>query len=127
MKNYLNLNDISRKLAKRRSIKKWKKQRIIRGFSDYDWWDLDSFITNLLANSLEHYANNTIGWDDTAAASSKEYKERILNLAKKFQEMAEWDDNHEDIKDYQENWKNLQALTKEAFSELAEVFWGLWD
>lgn len=127
MKNYLDLNAISRRHVKRSNIRKWKKQRIERGFSDYDWWDLDSFFTNLIANSLEHYANNTIGWDNTVASSPEEYKERILNLAAKFQEMAEWEERHEDIKDYKENWEKLDTLTKEAFKELAEVYWGLWD
>lgn len=127
MKNYLNLNNISKKLTKRRDIRKWKKQRIVRGFSDYDWWNLDSFLANLLANSLEHYANHTISWDEVVAATPEVYKERILNLATKFQQIAEWDDNHEDNKDYQKDLEERQALIKNAFEDLSEVFLGLWD
>jgi hypothetical protein len=42
MKNYLNVNNwrLSGKDVKRRRAK-WKRQRINRGFCDWDWWDLD--------------------------------------------------------------------------------------
>lgn len=128
MKNYLNLRDVHLKDKDgKRRMKKWKRQRISRGFCDYDWWDLDAFLANLICNSLRHYANNTIGWSEAIASSPEEYKERILALADAFEEMVMWEENHLNSRNYEEDWARLHDLTKEAFNELGEVFWTLWD
>ena len=136
MKNYLNVNGwrLSGKDAKKRRAK-FRRQRITRGFSDWDWWDLDYFLCNLLAKSLRHYATHTIGWSMNLASTFEEYQERILHLADMFEEMANWEETHnpteEDIKNglnwYKENSAKLETLTKKAFAELGEVFWSLWD
>ena len=136
MNNYLNVNGwrLSGKDAKRRRAK-FRRQRITRGFSDWDWWDLDYFLCNLLAKSLRHYAIHTIGWSMNLASTFEEYQERILRLADMFEEMANWEETHnpteEDIANgfnwYKENSEQLDALTKKAFTELGEVFWSLWD
>ena len=78
MNNYLNVNGwhLSGKDAKRRRAK-FRRQRITRGFSDWDWWDLDYFLCNLLAKSLRHYATHTIGWSESLASTFEEYQERI--------------------------------------------------
>lgn len=136
MKNYLNVNGwrLSGKDAKKRRAK-FRRQRITRGFSDWDWWDLDYFLCNLLAYSLRHYAVHTIGHSPAVAPTFEEYQERILRLADMFEEMANWEETHnpteEDIANgfnwYKENGEQLNALTKKAFTELGEVFWSLWD
>lgn len=136
MNNYLNVNGwrLSGKDAKKRRAK-FRRQRITRGFSDWDWWDLDYFLCNLLAYSLRHYAIHTIGHSPAVAPTFEEYQERILRLADMFEEMANWEETHnpteEDIKNglnwYKENSEQLDALTKKAFTELGEVFWSLWD
>lgn len=89
MKNYLNVGHFraSGKDAKRRK-KKWKRQRISRGFSDWDWWDLDYFYLNLFVSSLRHYAKNTIGFSLAIAPTYEEYQARILRLADMFEKMA---------------------------------------
>lgn len=38
---------------------KWAKQRIDRGYSDYDAYDLDLYLTSLLRDSLRTLAKNT--------------------------------------------------------------------
>lgn len=132
MNNYLNVNGwrLKGKDTKRRRAK-FRKQRITRGFSDWDWWDLDYFLCNLLSSVLRHYAKNTIGWSDALASSYEEYQERILHLADMFDEMANWEETHKpDLNDkdwYKRNSLQLKALTKKAFEELGEVFWSLWD
>lgn len=135
MKNYLNVGHFRSygKDAKRRK-KKWKRQRISRGFSDYDWWNLDYFYLNLLVSSLRHYAKNTMGYSDALVPTYEGYRARILRLADMFEELANWEENHnppEDLNNivdwYKENSKQLYSKTKEAFAELAEVFWSLWD
>lgn len=128
MKNYLDINKFrtSGKDAKRRK-KKWKRQRIHRGFCDYDWWDLDYFYLNLFVSSLRHYAKNTIGYSPSLAPSLEEYQQRILRLADMFENMAIWEVNHADRRDFEQEFREKEELTKKAFAEMAEVFWSLWD
>ena len=134
MKNYLNVNHwrLSGKDAKRRR-EKFKRQRVNRGFADWDWWNLDYFYLNLFVSSLRHYAKNTIGFSESLAPTYEEYQARILRLADMFEELADWEENHNppedaDLKDwYLNDSKQLSAATKTAFAELVEVFWSLWD
>ena len=128
MKNNLNVNNwwLSSKDAKRRR-KKWKRQRIHRGFSDWDWWNLSMFYLNLFVSSLRHYAKNTIGYSPPLASSYEEYQARILRLADMFEELANWEETNADRRDFEQEFKEKDELTKKAFAELAEVFWSLWD
>ena len=128
MKNYLNVNNwrLRGKDAKRRRAK-WKRQRIHRGFCDWDWWDLDYFYLNLFVSSLRHYAKNTIGFSPSLASSYEEYQARILRLADMFEELADWEETNADRCDFEQEFKEKDELTKKAFTELAEVFWSLWD
>lgn len=128
MKNYLNVNNwrLRGKDAKRRRAK-WKRQRIHRGFCDWDWWDLDYFYLNLFVSSLRHYAKNTIGYSPSLAPSFEEYQQRILRLADMFEELADWEETNADRCDFEQEFKEKDELTKKAFAELAEVFWSLWD
>lgn len=128
MNNYLNVNGwhLSGKDAKRRRAK-FRRQRITRGFSDWDWWDLDYFLCNLLAKSLRHFATHTIGHSPAVAPTFEEYQQRILRLADMFEKMTNWEADNADRRDYEQESKELDELTKKAFAELAEVFWSLWD
>jgi hypothetical protein len=128
MKNYLNVNNwrLSGKDVKRRRAK-WKRQRINRGFCDWDWWDLDYFYLNLFVSSLRHYAKNTIGFSPSIAPTYEEYQARILRLADMFEELADWEETNADRRDFEQEFKEKDELTKKAFTELAEVFWSLWD
>lgn len=38
---------------------KWAYQRITRGYCDYDVWDLDTHLTEYLAQTIEHLAKTT--------------------------------------------------------------------
>ena len=127
-KNYLDVRNwrLSGKDAKRRR-KKWMRQRIHRGFADWDWWDLDMFYLNLFVSSLRHYAKNTIGYSPSLASSFEEYQQRILRLADMFEKMANWEVDNANRRDFEQEFKEKEELTKKAFAELAEVFWSLWD
>lgn len=128
MKNYLNVGHfrVSGKDAKRRK-KKWKRQRIRRGFSDWDWWDLDQFYLNLFVSSLRHYAKNIISFSPAIAPTYEEYQTRILRLADMFEQLADWEEINANRLDFEQKFKEKNELTKKAFAEMAEVFWSLWD
>lgn len=41
---------------------KWAYQRVTRGFSDPDWWDMDTHMQQLLANMIEYLADHTVSY-----------------------------------------------------------------
>lgn len=132
-KNYLDVNKYryKGKDIKRRN-KKWARQRVHRGFCDWDWWNLDCYLCNLLSSSIRHLAENSAGWSQAIASSYEEYQKRLYALADRFEEMAEWENIHQPPQNcnwdwYKEDAENLQKFTKETFNELGEVFWTLWD
>ena len=58
--NIFSTNDVTRwyqVFSPRRLLNqlKWSKQRITRGFSDYDVYDLDEFYLELFKQSIEHF------------------------------------------------------------------------
>lgn len=63
---------------------KWAYQRVTRGFCDYDYWDLDTYLSELMAQSIKMLADNTHGYPGTEEfptyESWKEYLYKIVNL-----------------------------------------------
>ena len=63
---------------------KWGYQRVTRGYADYDWWNWDMWMTELMAQSLKTMANKTIGYpgnDEFPTYESWiEYLNKIVNL-----------------------------------------------
>ena len=51
---------------------KWAYQRMTRGFCDFDTWDLDNYLSQLLADSIRHLANTTHGYPGTDEFSTYE-------------------------------------------------------
>lgn len=132
--DYLNVFKMSHIPFHRRIKFAW--QRATRGFCDHDWWDLDNFYCNLMAHSLRHYASKTSGYSPSVAPTFEEYKERVLKLADCFEELARREENDgypEDGSDeekrqwFKDRNEAFTRKTKEAFKELNEVFWSLWD
>ena len=76
---------------------------------------------------MRHYAKNTIGFSPSIAPTYEEYQARILRLADMFDELADWEKTNADRRDFEQEFKEKEELTKKAFAELAEVFWSLWD
>lgn len=44
---------------------KWAYQRVTRGFCDFDTWDLDTYFSMFLADSIKHLADNTHSYPGT--------------------------------------------------------------
>ena len=41
---------------------KWAYQRITKGFCDFDYWDLDTYLIRLMADAIKELADNTHGY-----------------------------------------------------------------
>ena len=63
---------------------KWAYQRITKGYCDADYWDLDSHLTELMAQSIKELADNTHGYPGNKEfptyESWKNYLYRIVYL-----------------------------------------------
>lgn len=44
---------------------KWAYQRVTRGYCDYDIWDMDTYLSQLLADGIRHLADTTHGYPGT--------------------------------------------------------------
>ena len=63
---------------------KYAHQRATRGYCDYDVWDFDRYICELIADCLRDLAINTNSWDDHQYESFKDYQYDLLKNALKF-------------------------------------------
>lgn len=132
---------------------KYAYQRAIRGFSDYDCFDLDTYYLNLIKDTLRHLARNTHGYPLNYTEESWNQKlndlaDRIEYILKDNDEDNEYaakymeylDSIHYDIqtrsqyenyKEYYERDKVLSMgkydMTKKVFIELGEILPDLWD
>lgn len=105
---------------------RYGRQRIRYGFSEQDLWDLDSYLSELIASALHNFTNNL------HSAPYQYYHQDTDDVdgwVAKVQEVAaKWDDlacarvnPYDHPKGYQEKTK------KEAFDALSEIYFDLWD
>ena len=63
---------------------KWAYQRITRGYCDFDYWDLDTYLTELLSQSIKTLADETHGYPGNEEfptyESWQEYLYKIVDL-----------------------------------------------
>ena len=63
---------------------KWAYQRITKGYCDFDYWDWDTWMSQLIAQSLKELADKTHGYPGTdqfpTYESWKDYLYNIVNL-----------------------------------------------
>jgi len=132
---------------------KWAFQRMYRGYSDYDVWNLDSYLSEFLAATIEHLANTTHGypgneefptpesWDAYLRIMAAEFKMYNADLANKYDGAIEFLHlDHENIADVYKNkmWQCYFEVEKQnekiktdnlndALDRLKHVYPNLWD
>lgn len=63
---------------------KWAYQRITRGFCDSDYWDLDHFLAELMAQSIKKLADETHGYPGTDEFPTYEsWKDYLYEIVEK--------------------------------------------
>lgn len=132
---------------------KWAYQRITRGFSDYDAYDLDSYYLDLFYASLNHLADVSHGWPQSEEFPEfKNWQKYVKDMAMDFYRANEnngyyptpceekW---YEDIKDKplasdskyssamlneaEENQRKRDIDLQNGLTKLSKVFRSLWD
>jgi hypothetical protein len=83
---------------------KYAYQRAIRGFSDWDAWDLDLFYTHLFRDSLNYFAENTYGYPgNNEFPTIESWQEYLKDIAWHFDQSIE---GNEEIKNpYEEEFE----------------------
>ena len=115
------------------NYKKWKRQRIRKGFSDRDLWNMDVWLCNVIPDALDRHAKRKEGDCPTGWGSSEEYILYIKNIAADIRKAyalnnVSIEENHwPAVEQVKINKMESERLMKSAFARLASVIWNLWD
>jgi hypothetical protein len=114
---------------------RYARQRVVRGFSDRDWWSIDMFLAQVLAEALPKYVKDGHGvsgyyikgetdedFEAAVAVRDAEYL-KYADIFKRFSENGVWE-KEEDAKEFD---AASGAEMKEALEWLAAHFTQLWD
>lgn len=87
---------------------KWAYQRITRGFCDYDVWDLDTHLSELLAQTIEHLAKTSHSYPGTEEFPTYEsWETYLMEIANKFKySLSELPNEYEDA--WLKTWDNKE-------------------
>ena len=106
-----------------RSIK-YAWQRATRGFSDPDWWEFDSYLSQTISGCLKEFDKKRHGFPSELyfqlgdEAGNKKWSEILLKIAENM-------DMYEKVKT--ENKKESERLWNDAFDLLKEWHDNMWD
>jgi len=103
-------------------------QRGKRGYSYRDIWNMDSYLSKLLPDMLEHLATTSNSYP--IEMSSKEWTKMLKKWAKDIRE-ASIDPplkvTDKGIEKYKKQVDANQKLIKDTFTEIGEHYFNLWD
>lgn len=98
-------------------LKRWKQERITKGFCQYDLWDLDIYLVGVIITSLREFADTTSSFP-ADYENITVWREDLHWLADEFE--AAWDMIQNGQPD---GWTRLRA----AFISLWYNLGNLWD
>ena len=98
---------------------KWAKQRLTRGYSDWDVWDLYYYLGIVTANSLRHLANTTHSYPAQAGGYGQ-WKQILNEMADKIEKGSVDYNDHT-------KWEESRAALQEGLDMLKGYWYDLWD
>ena len=103
---------------------KWGYQRIVRGYCDYDIWEMDYFLGTLLSDMCFNFADNASGWPDSKFETYEDWVEYLQEMGRCFRFTKEevyptpaldkWADS---ISPYDNEWINREDELTQAMRE----------
>lgn len=111
----------------RERLEKWKKQRIEKSYCDYDLWNMDGFLLEVLVNGLREFADNTHSYPGLSvegiSETPQQWHDFLYHLA------AEFEEGYDMIDEIESLARTEQGITKvkEAWNTLGEWLFDLWD
>lgn len=106
----------------KRALKKYRRQRSNHGFCAPDVWDMDVFLINVIPAMLRKLAE-TVDSYPSSYQSIQDWQETLTTLASKFEEVDLLSDTVLTV----QRAEKRDALLKEAFCQLSDIFFDLWD
>lgn len=115
---------------------KYAWQRATKGYSDWDIWDLDTYYSDLISNSMLQFADEI-----NSRMTYDEWVEKIRSIAHKIKASNDYEDKYlEEIsslsdlelerKEYTDKHlkeeKEANRITAEGYKELGEIVGHLW-
>lgn len=105
---------------------KYAYQRITRGYSDYDIWDLDYYISDLLSEMLNHFADTTHSYpcsvDEEVEGGHEKWQDELRQAAKYIKDATEIDYTDELLK----RFELYEEAKKNGCDELAQKHFVKW-
>ena len=145
--DYIKWWNIPGRITQAGRILKWSWQRITRGYADCDWWNFNSYISNLFSNALRSMKNGASHPVDMTSETWNAYLEEMAQLFYQcdesndyyknpaFDEYLDLDTDDPRRQELQEkflqtsrdNFEKMEADKDKAFDMLKERFFDLWD
>jgi len=116
-----NGSDWPTKAFRGRRLRRHRRERAKKGYSTYDWWSFDTYITWVIGNAVLDFKNNGVGlhygsdsaenaaWLDSIAKPLLRYSEMKFDIL----------DHEEEVRMYNE--------AREAMHKFAENLGTFWD
>lgn len=102
---------------------KWAYQRVTKGYCDFDWWDMDTYLSQLIPDMLERFIKDGHGYPGTdefpTTEKWNEYLQKTIDLFRYSQ--SELPNEYEEawIKKWEE--KDFDIINKEETPEEKEI------
>lgn len=109
---------------------KWKKQRIRRGYSDYDISDTDRYILYIISDMLKDFKESNFISLPITYENEKEWKNKLTEVNKAWDEFVNLSYNYcmpDDTTKWNEYKNEFEKKKRKAFYELQEVILDLWE
>lgn len=102
---------------------KWAWQRTTRGFSDVDWWNMNDWLSDVLSNMLEVYAEKSVGYPgESRGFTPEQWQSYLLEIVAHLRNCKE--DMVDALNQYTDEWyqilvkKRLRSVSDESGSVL---------
>jgi hypothetical protein len=99
-----------------------KKQRVKYGYSEFDWWNFDSYIAGVIAHACERFANESHGYPGDMTA--QQWKELCLSISTP---LALWASRDRWKLSAKDEYEVLYPQVVEAMHKFADHFGSFWD
>ena len=104
---------------------KWKLQRVFRGYSDCDLWNLDIFLAEQILTPLKAWRKLPLHGYDSSCKSREDWMNHIDKMILSFELVStDLDVSHEFTT---EDYKIRQRKIEEGLKLFAKHFQSLWD
>ena len=84
VKHLSNIKENKKNAWFQKRYKDWKKQRVRRGFCAGDVWNLDNFLLNIIADTLDYFVKHHDGTPE--GWSREDYDNYLVGIAKDLRE-----------------------------------------